>query len=331
MWALYGSILACYERMKLRKLLHVNNGTPRDMTLNFKSQLDNLDGIYAALFAASEVIYAELKKGSGLKFATSSNESGDDQIELDVIADEAFFDALKQDGHVRYVVSEERPGLNKISDGPYSVALDPLDGSKSALVGIPSGAIFGVFKNAEVAKDFHGGNIISGGFFVFGMNLEAYFADGDKVYKGIFDQDAHTWDIVAIEGNMPSADVLAINAQNQKMWDQWLQDHYASLVGAGAPYNMRWFASMVSDMKRMVLQGGLFVYPSANRKGYEDGKLRLVYEAIPMSFLIHAMGGSSTDGDQSLLKVPVTELHQKTAVFIGDKAKIEAVEAAKRG
>ena len=154
------------------------------MPLSFKSQLPNLDGIYAALFAASEVIYAELKQGSGLKFATSSNESGDDQIELDVIADEAFFETLSQDPNVRYVVSEERPGMSKISDGAYSIALDPLDGSKSALVGIPSGAIFGVWKDAEVAADFSGRNLISSGFFVFGMNLEAYFADGPAVYKG---------------------------------------------------------------------------------------------------------------------------------------------------
>jgi len=84
------------------------------MSLSFKSQLPNMDVLYAALFAASEVIYGELKKGSGLKFATSSNESGDDQIELDVIADEAFFEHLKKDENVRYVVSEERPGLNKI-------------------------------------------------------------------------------------------------------------------------------------------------------------------------------------------------------------------------
>ena len=143
------------------------------MSLSFKSQLPNLDGIYAALFATSEIIYAELKQGSGLKFATSSNESGDDQIELDVIADEAFFKTLSQDSNVRYVVSEERPGMSKISDGAYSIALDPLDGSKSALVGIPSGAIFGVWKNAEFAADFSGRNLISSGFFVFGMNLEA--------------------------------------------------------------------------------------------------------------------------------------------------------------
>lgn len=305
------------------------------MTLSFKSQLPNLDGIYAALFAASEVIYAELKKGSGLKFATSSNESGDDQIELDVIADEAFFETLSKDPHVRYVVSEERPGMNKISDGPYSVALDPLDGSKSALVGIPSGAIFGVWKNAEAAKDFHGGNIICGGFFVFGMNLEAYFADGDIVYKGIFNQETSEWSILPIEGGLPSADVLAINGANQTVWDQWLQDHYASLLdthgGTVKPHNMRWYASMVSDIKRLVLQGGIFAYPRANRKGYEDGHLRLVYEAIPMSFLIHAMGGASTNGDQSLLKTPVATLHQKTPVFIGEADKIAAVEAAKRG
>ena len=304
------------------------------MSLNFQSQNSELDGIYEALFAAGEAIYAELKKGAGLKFAASGNESGDEQIELDIIADEAFFKTLSQDKHVRYVVSEERPGLSKLSDGPYSIALDPLDGSKAALIGIPSGAIFGVFKNANVAKDFNGSNIVSGGFFVFGMNLEAYFADGPDVYKGIFDQAAGAWEIIALPDPMPSADVLAINGSNQLVWDQWLRNHYLSLLdtkgGTAKPYNMRWFASMVSDLKRLLMQGGVFAYPSANRKGYEKGHLRLVYEAIPMSFLIHAMGGSSSDGNQSLLEKPVTELHEKTPVFIGNADKIAAIERAKR-
>ena len=303
------------------------------MSLSFKSQLSNLDGIYAALFAASEKIYGELQKGSGLKFATSSNESGDDQIELDVIADEAFFETLSRDPNVRYVVSEERPGMEKISDGKYSIALDPLDGSKSALVGIPSGAIFGIWEDAEVAADFSGKNIISGGFFVFGMNLEAYFADGKNVYKGLFDQATSEWTIRPIEGGLPSSNVMSLNACNQTMWHQWMQDYYASLFmsadGTPTPHNMRWYASMVSDIKRLVLQGGLFAYPEANRKGYEQGHLRLVYEAIPMSFLVHAMGGSSTNGDMSLLEAPVDTLHQKTPVFIGETVKIAAIEAAK--
>lgn len=302
------------------------------MTLNFKSALSDMDGIYDALFAAGEKIYDTLKAGSGLKFATSSNESGDDQIELDVIADEAFFEFLSQDKHVRYVVSEERPGLSKLSDGPYSIALDPLDGSKSALVGIPSGAIFGVFKDAEEAKDFNGNNIISGGFFVFGMNLEAYFADGKDVYMGIFNQETREWKIVPIDGGLPSSDTISINSSGQNSWDGWFRAHYDSLFettdARPKPYNVRWYASMVSDMKRLILQGGLFVYPSANRAGYESGHLRLVYEAIPMSFLIHAMGGSSTNGSQSLLKTPVTTLHEKTPVFIGNADKISAIENA---
>ena len=304
-------------------------------TLDFKSRNSELNGIYAGLFEAAQDIYAVLKKGAGLKFAATGNESGDDQLELDIIADEAFFKYLSQDSHVRYVVSEERPGLSKLSDGPYSIALDPLDGSKSALIGIPSGAIFGVFENADEAADFNGGNIISGGFFVFGMNLEAYFADGPDVYKGIYDQAERRWEIIALPDPMPSADVLAINGANQLVWDKWLQDHYLSLLdtknGTVKPHNMRWFASMVSDLKRLLMQGGIFAYPGANRKGYESGHLRLVYEAIPMSFLIHAMGGSSTNGDQSLLEAPVSELHQKTPVFIGNADKIAAIEAAKRG
>jgi len=303
------------------------------MSLSFKSQRDNLGGIYAALFSASETIYAALKKGSGLKISTTSNESGDDQLELDVFADEAFFETLRTDPNVRYVVSEERPDMVKMSDGPYSIALDPLDGSKSALVGIPSGAIFGIWENAETAKDFSGKNIIGGGFFVFGMNLEAYFADGPNVYKGIFDQSTSTWTILPIEGTLPSADVMSLNACNQTMWDDWMQDYYISLFkdadDTPRPHNMRWYASMVSDIKRLVLQGGVFAYPAAKRKKYEQGHLRLVYEAIPMSFLIHAMGGSSTNGDMSLLKAPVQTLHQKTPVFIGEAHKIAAIEAAK--
>ena len=304
------------------------------MSLSFKSQIPKLDGIYAALFAASEVIYGELKRGAGLKFATSSNESGDDQIELDVIADEAFFETLSQDPNVRYVVSEERPDMEKITDGLYSVALDPLDGSKSALVGIPSGAIFGIWEDASVAAEFSGKNVVAAGFFVFGMNLEAYFADGQAVYKGQFDQTTSEWTVMPIEGDLPSANVMSLNACNQTMWHPWMQKYYASLFktadGTPAPHNMRWYASMVSDIKRLVLQGGLFAYPSAIRKGYEQGHLRLVYEAIPMSFLIHAMGGSSTNGDVSLLEAPVETLHQKTPVFIGEAHIIAAIEAAKK-
>ena len=303
------------------------------MLLNFKSQIENLDGIYTALFSAAEEIYAELKKGSGLKFTNSSNETGDAQIGLDVIADDAFFKHLSAGGNVKYVVSEERPDMDKISDGQYSVALDPLDGSKAALVGIPSGAIFGVFKSVETEHDLNGSNIVSGGFFVFGMHLEAYFADGGKVYKGIFDHSSSDWNILPLEQKMPTTRFCAVNASNQTLWPKWFQDHYASLLdtngGTQKPYNLRWYGSMVSEIKRLIIEGGLFAYPGDARKGYENGHLRLVYEAIPMAFLIKAMGGASSNGDGPILKASVEGRHQQTPVFIGEKDKIAALENAK--
>lgn len=304
------------------------------MLSNFNSQIDNLDKVYGALFAASQEIYGELKKGSGLKFVDTQNETGDAQIGLDVIADDAFFKHLQIAGNVKYVVSEERPDMDKITNGAYSVALDPLDGSKAALVGIPSGAIFGVFKSVETEHDLSGANIVSSGFFVFGMHLEAYFAEGGKVFKGIFDEATSRWNILPIDPVMPSARFCAINASNLTLWPEWFRAHYLSLLdtsgGTQKPHNMRWYGSMVSEIKRLIIEGGLFAYPEDARPGYANGHLRLVYEAIPMAFLIKALGGSSTNGDQDILTVPVTGRHQQTPVYIGEADKIAAIETAKR-
>lgn len=304
------------------------------MSLTYKSKTENLDGILDALFLASQDIYGELKKGSGLKFVDTSNETGDAQIGLDIIADEAFFKHLTAAGNVKYVVSEERPDMDKISDGQYSIALDPLDGSKAALVGIPSGAIFGVFKSVETEHDLNGANIVSGGFFVFGMHLEAYFADGGKVFKGIFDENKSSWTIIPIDQTMPTSRFCAVNASNLTLWPEWFRAHYMGLLdtdgGKHKPYNMRWYGSMVSEIKRLIIDGGIFAYPGDARPGYENGHLRLVYEAIPMAFLIKAMGGASTNGDQPILEVPVQGRHQQTPVFIGEKDKIAALQAAKQ-
>lgn len=301
---------------------------------NFTSQVKNLDGLYAALFSAAEDIYAELKKGSGLKFVETSNETGDAQIGLDVIADDAFFEHLSAAGNVKYVVSEERPAMDKVTDGEFSVALDPLDGSKAALVGIPSGAIFGVFKSVDTEHDLNGQNIVSGGFFVFGMHLEAYFAEDGKVFKGLFDEKTARWSILPLAQNMPSSRFCAVNASNLTLWPDWFRSHYLSLLetegGARKPYNMRWYGSMVSEIKRLIIEGGLFAYPGDARPGYANGHLRLVYEAIPMAFLIKAMGGASSNGDTPILEVAVTGRHQQTPVFIGETDKIAALVAAKK-
>lgn len=303
------------------------------MNLYTKYENTEILTIFKSLLKSSETIYKELKSGAGLEFLNTTNESNDEQLGLDVFADECFQENAKNETNIKYILSEERPDLVQYGSGKHSLTLDPLDGSKSAIVGIPSGAIFGVFEDANNIFDFNGKNIVSGGFFVFGINLEVYFSIKDEAYKGVFNNEKSNWDFVSLE-NLPKYKMFAINTSNKIKWDKWLQDFYDNLVNLeddkGKRYNMRWYASMVSEIKRLIIQGGLFSYPNDSREGYSNGHLRLVYEAIPMAYLIKSIGGSSTNGNISILDVAVTELHQKTPVFLGDKDLITHIENLKK-
>lgn len=287
---------------------------------------DVMQDIIRALEIASARIYSHVKRGHGLKYTNAENTSGDVQIELDILADDAFREELRKIEAVSYVVSEEQPDLTKYMDGKYSVALDPLDGSKSALVGIPSGAIFGIFENIESASDFCGTNIRAGGFFVFGAALEVFYAVEGQCFRGMFNEGKGTWEYAKINSEFPSSNFFAINASNFKYWDKWLQNYYKLQImpvdEREKPQNLRWYASMVSEVKRLILQGGVFGYPSDSRPGYENGHLRLVYEALPMAYLVQSLGGASSNGEKSILEVIPTALHQKTSVFLGEPEKI---------
>lgn len=301
------------------------------MLENYKNT--ELFNICESLFKSAETIYKELKSGSGLEILDTTNQSNDSQIKLDVFADNCFQKDMIERTNVNYILSEESPDFIKHGNGQYSVALDPLDGSKSALVGIPSGAIFAIFKDANTIADFNGKNIVCGGFFVFGINLEVFFALDNKAFKGVWNSDKETWHFTSLN-ELPKSKVFSVNASNRSKWAAWFQEFYDDLMNTedenGKSFNLRWYASMVSEIKRLILQGGLFAYPSDGRKGYSKGHLRLVYEAIPMSYLLQCIGGSSTDGFQPILEKEVTELHQKTPVFIGEKHLIEKIYELKK-
>lgn len=303
------------------------------MNIEKKYQNTEILEVFKSLLKSSETIYKELKSGTGLEFLNTTNESNDEQLGLDVFADECFQSNAKNGTNIKYILSEEKPDMVQYGSGKYSLTLDPLDGSKSAIVGIPSGAIFGVFEDANDVSDFSGKNIISGGFFVFGINLEVYFSINEEAYKGVFYNDNSNWEFVSLD-NLPKYKMFSINTSNRIKWDKWLQDFYDNLVNEedekGKRYNIRWYASMVSEIKRLIIQGGLFSYPNDSREGYSNGHLRLVYEAIPMAYLIKSIGGSSTTGYKSILDVEVTELHQKIPVFLGDKDLIKEIENLKK-
>lgn len=293
-----------------------------------------LQCILDALLVAAVQIHEAVKSGNGLDVTAVSNVSGDSQLTLDVLADSYFQDTLASNTQVRYIVSEERPNLVAYGNGDYSVSLDPLDGSKSAAVGIPPGAIFGVFKDAQDISDFNGQHIVMGGFFVFGINLEVYFSLHGAATTGVWDACTNSWTFRALPA-MPTKKMIAINASNRTKWNPWLQDYFDGLINHedenGNSFNLRWYASMVSEIKRLLLEGGIFSYPSDKRPGYVKGHLRLVYEAIPMAYVLAAVGGKSSNGDASILALQTTELHQKTPVFLGEAALITEMEKAKKG
>jgi len=299
------------------------------MQLNHFIKDQAIKSISESLLYSAEQIYQKLKTGDGLESTQTKNASKDEQIALDVFADQCFIKNLQSQQNIRYILSEERADIIKQDKGEYSLAIDPLDGSKSAKVGIPCGAIFGGFKNTEHISDFNGSNIIMSGFFVFGINLEVFLAIDQIAYKGIWDSEKGNWDFIQLK-TLPDAKMIAINTSNKNKWDQWLQDFYDDLVDLedenGKSYNMRWYASMVAEIKRLIMQGGLFAYPKDSRNGYENGHLRLIYEAIPMAYLIHTIGGISTNGEKSILDQEVKALHQKTPIFVGEKHLIQQIE-----
>lgn len=293
-----------------------------------------LEEIVRALLNASTSIYETLIRDDGLELASSDNASGDEQIGLDIIADNLFFDNLKDCADIKYVVSEERPSFTKISDSGLSVALDPLDGSKAALVGIPSGAIFGIYRDVTSQSDFNGKNIIASGFFVFGVHLEVFFTGETGVYNARFDPVEHQWGLIDIPTSLGEHPTFAVNAANIESWPVWFKNFFLEKCSAksslGKPYSLRWYGSMVSEVKRLILQGGLFSYPEDSRNGYERGHLRLVYEAIPMAFLLQKIGGASSTGSRSILDEEVDEIHQKTPVHLGSASLIKELKVFKK-
>lgn len=273
--------------------------------------------IIDALKEAAIEIYGHVKTGDGLKLLKSSNSSGDGQIGLDIFADRSFRTRLSKVASVSRVVSEEGDDMIKLRDAPFSVALDPIDGSKSALVGIPCGAIFAIFQSVESIQDFTGKNVVSSGFFVFGINLELFVSSTTGVTLFIYNESEARWQQRSEFNEVREKKMLSINASGRPSWSEALRSSYDSYIEQGG--NQRWYASMVADVRRLIIEGGAFVYPSNSKPGYDRGHLRLIYEAIPMAYLINALSGAQSDGKNNILDLVPDELHEKVPVYLGTK------------
>ena len=292
------------------------------------SQKDGLSALINAL-AQSAIYISGLASQNGLNAASlgalagGENDDGDSQKQLDVLADEHITKMARIAGASHYFSEEQSEAVCFDANAEFALAADPLDGSSNIDTNLTIGTIFSIFKTADIKDDLPpcGRMQQAAGLFVYGPQTALLLSFGDEVkafalsQEGLFEEMA--WDV-----NIPAdADEFAINASNALRWPREVKAYIDSLVQNQS--NMRWLGSLVADAFRIFRRGGIFLYPSDSRKGYEQGRLRLVYEANPIAFLVQAAGGAATTGTQDILDVPVVTIHQRVPLIFGSLQQVK--------
>jgi fructose-1,6-bisphosphatase I len=267
--------------------------------------------------------------------AGTGNVQGEEQKQLDVLANDELMAMAKASGVVAAAASEEEDHARPIAaDAPYLLLFDPLDGSSNIDVNVSIGTIFSVLP-ARAGEDAFlqaGRNQVAAGYCVYGPQTTLVLTLGVGV--AAFTMDPPTGQFVQTGANIripEQTKEFAINMSNMRHWDDPVRAYIDEcLAGDAGPrgknFNMRWIASMVADVHRVLSRGGVFMYPWDRREPNKAGKLRLMYEANPMSLIIEQAGGKSFDGKQQILDVQPTGLHQRVSVMLGSKEEVEVLE-----
>lgn len=266
--------------------------------------------------------------------AVGDNTDGDVQKALDIIADEHFFAALENSA-VRWYASEEREEVIECNPkGHLALATDPLDGSSNIDVNVSIGTIFSIFdakKGADESFLRPGTDQIVAGYIIYGPQTGLMVSFGKGTQFFLLDPDLGEFVLMNDAVKVPEASSeFAVNASNYRHWTKpvraYIDDCLAGETGPrGKNFNMRWVASLVAEAHRIITRGGIFLYPSDARKGYEDGRLRMVYECAPIAMLVEQAGGLATDGSDRLLEQSVKTLHARTPLVFGTPDKVNRV------
>ena len=280
--------------------------------------------------------------GGVLGTAGSENVQGEVQKKLDIIANEVLIEANEWGGHLAAMASEEMDNIyvvpNRYPQGEYLLLFDPLDGSSNIDVNVSIGTIFSVLKKPEGSaavseKDFlqAGSKQVAAGYCVYGPQTTLVLTVGDGVAMFTLDREQGSF-VLTDENVQIPADTkeFAINMSNMRHWDEPVKRYIDEcLQGKDGPrgkdFNMRWIASMVADVHRILTRGGVFMYPWDKREPEKAGKLRLMYEANPMSWLVEQAGGAATNGKQRILDLQPGKLHERVSVVLGSRNEVERV------
>ena len=307
-----------------------------------------LSGILVDLALAAKMIAMKVRMAGVIDIlgaAGTDNVQGEHQQKLDVIANEIVVKAMDHGGRLCAMASEEEADLIPIPDGfklgKYLLMFDPLDGSSNIDVNVRVGTIFSVVKKHSrngprgELKDFlqPGRKQVAAGYVIYGSSTMLVYTTGQGAHGFTLDPSIGEFLLSHPDIRIPSTGrYLSVNDSYEPLWEpgvRTLMRRYRGIEGDRKPLNVRYVGSLVADFHRNLLGGGVFAYP-ANAKS-PKGKLRLLYEANPLAFIVEQAGGAATDGRTRILDVTPTELHQRTPLYIGSKDEVELASAALGG
>ncbi|MDR2166060.1 MAG: class 1 fructose-bisphosphatase [Zoogloeaceae bacterium] len=280
--------------------------------------------------------------------AGSDNIQGEAQKKLDVISNTLLIDANEWGGHLAAMASEEMdwPRLipARYPRGKYLLLFDPLDGSSNIDVNVSIGTIFSILvcpEHADLSSETAaeqaflqaGAHQVAAGYVIYGPSALLVLTVGDGVVAFTLDRESGAFILTRENIRIPEETrEFAVNMSNQRHWEAPVQRYVAELLqgsqGArGKDFNMRWIASMVADVHRVLSRGGIFMYPLDERIRAQGGKLRLMYEANPMAWLVEQAGGAASTGRARILAITPEKLHQRVPVILGSKSEVAVVVA----
>jgi len=275
--------------------------------------------------------------------ALSENVQGETQKQLDIISNDIMVESLEWTGHLSGMVSEEIDDIIAIPEqypkGKYLALFDPLDGSSNIDVNLTVGTIFSILQGqqgqAATEKDFlqQGSKQVCAGFVLYGPSTMMILTTGNGVNGFTLDKDIGEFVLTHENMTIPEhTSEFAINMSNQQFWEKPVQNYIDECMQGEhgvreKNFNMRWVASMVAEAYRILTRGGVFLYPLDKRDPDKPGKLRLMYEANPIGFIIEQAGGACSTGRQRILDLAPTSLHQRVPVILGSRNEVHRIEA----
>ncbi len=284
---------------------------------------------------AAKIISREVNKAGLVNIlgsAKTHNVHGETQQKLDIYANDQLIKALDPTGKVCAMASEELEDAIPVSDksleGKYAVVFDPLDGSSNIDVNVSIGTIFGIYKRLDNEECLNslmqkGRNLVAAGYVIYGSSTMFVYTTGNGVNGFTLDPSVGEFLLSHPDIKIPEyGKIYSINESNYDRWPEGIKRYVEFIRNhPERQYTARWIGSFVADFHRNLLKGGVFLYPENSKN--PKGKLRLLYEAIPMAFIIDQAGGAATDGKRDILDIQPSSLHERIPLIIGSKYEVE--------